>query len=344
MKEITMMKRRRVRLWMAVAMAALVPAVMLAQAPVKSYTPPKTPWGDPDLQGMWPSTDMLGVPLQRPDNLGERAFLTDEEYAQREAQAQRTAAADREDFVKPDAKAGINPPSHWAERGKPQRQASLIVDPANGKMPPLTAEAQRREEARAAASKARGPHDSWEDHPFYDRCISRGILGSIIPHIYNNGVQIVQQPGYVAVRYEMIHETRIIPLDGRPHAGPGIRSYMGDARGHWEGNTLVVETTNFLGDRNGIGLNGVGTPYSASLRVIERFTRIDSTTLNYEATIDDPKTWTRPWKILMPLKSDPDYLLVEYACHEGNYALADILSGARAAEKEAEEAKKKQLK
>lgn len=324
--------------------AVLAPTILLAQTPVKSYRPPKTPWGDPDLQGMWPSTDLLGVPLQRPDYLGERAFLTDEEFAQLEAQAQRTAAADREETVASGTKAGINPPSHWAERGKPQRQASLIVDPPNGKMPPLTAEAQKREAERAALSSTRGPNDSWEDHTYYDRCISRGILGSIIPHIYNNGVQIVQQRGFVAIRYEMIHETRIVPLDGRPHAGSGIRSYMGDARGHWEGNTLVVETTNFVGDRNGVGQNGTGTPYSDALRLIERFTRVDATTLDYEATIDDPKTWMRPWKIFMPLKSDPDYQLVEYACHEGNYALADMLSGARAEEKAAEEATKKSSK
>jgi hypothetical protein len=136
----------------------------------------------------------------------------------------------------------------------------------------------------------------------------------------------------------MIHETRIIPLDGSPHVGPGVRSYMGDPRGHWEGNTLVVETTNLLGDRNGIGLNGNGMPHSDALRLTERFTRVDQNTINYEATIDDPKTWVRPWKVTFPLKRDDSFPLYEYACHEGNYALRDILAGARADEKKAAEA------
>jgi hypothetical protein len=355
MKEISMTQRRVacfIMLLLAVTITVLTPLMAQTPAPkaqgtptpatsAKPWTPPKTPWGDPDLQGMWPSTDLLGVPMQRPDNMGDRAVLTDEEYAQREVQAQRTAAADLEEFVAPGAKPSINPPSHWIERGKPQRQASLVVDPPNGKIPPLTPEAQKLAADRTAAQKGRGPNDSWEDHSLYDRCISRGVLGSILPVIYNNGMQIVQQQGIVAIRYEMIHETRIIPLDGRPHAGSNIRSYMGDARGHWEGNTLVVETTNFLGDKNGIGGNGGGTPHSADLRLVERFTRTDAATLKYEATINDPKTWTRPWTLLMPLRMDPGYQLVEYACHEGNYALADMLSGARAEEKAAEEAAKK---
>jgi hypothetical protein len=215
------------------------------------------------------------------------------------------------------------------------------VDPPDGRIPPLTAEAQKRVADTAAAKRGRGPNDSWEDHSLYDRCVSRGVMGSILPVIYNNGTQILQGPGYVAIRYEMIHETRIIPLDGRPHVAPSIRTYMGDARGHWEGSTLVVETTNFLGDKNGIGLNGGGTPHSDALRLVERFTRTDANSLNYEATINDPRTWSKPWTIRMPLKLEPGYLLSEYACHEGNYALAGMLSGARAEEKAAEEAAKK---
>jgi hypothetical protein len=140
------------------------------------------------------------------------------------------------------------------------------------------------------------------------------------------------------IRYEMIHETRIIPLDGSPHVGPGVRSYMGDPRGHWEGNTLVVETTNLLGDRNGIGLNGNGMPHSSALRLTERFTRVEAGTIDYEATIDEPQTWVRPWKVAFPLKRDDRFPLYEYACHEGNYAMKDILAGARADEKKAAEA------
>jgi hypothetical protein len=162
------------------------------------------------------------------------------------------------------------------------------------------------------------------------------LLGSIIPVVYNNGNQIIQAPGYVAIRNEMIHETRVIPLDGRPHVGNAIRSYMGDSRGHWEGNTLVIETTN-LTDRDAIGSNGAGYPgdpghHSAELKVIERLTRVDAETINYEATVVDPATWVKPWTMLIVLKKDPRYQLLEYACHEGNYALGDILSGARAEE------------
>jgi hypothetical protein len=168
---------------------------------------------------------------------------------------------------------------------------------------------------------------------FYDRCISRGVLGSILPVIYNNGNQIVQAPGYVVIRYEMIHEARVIPLDGRPHVASGVKTFLGDARGHFEGDTLVVETTNFLGDKNGIGLNGNGTPHSDQLHLTERFQRTDADTIQYTAVIDDPKTWTRPWTLSFPLKAEKGYDLFEYACHEGNYAMADILSGARLEEK-----------
>lgn len=323
---------------LVVATAFLAPPPGAAQSTTRTYAPPKTAWGDPDLQGLWPATEMINTPLQRPENFGERNVLTDEEFAQRQTRANTVAAADSEEFRPADAARSIGPPGYWVERGKPNRQASLIVDPPNGRIPPLTPAAQQRVEARAAARKLRGPADSWEDRSYYDRCISRGVMGSILPVIYNNGNQILQAPGVVVIRYEMIHETRIIPLDGSPHVGPGVRSYMGDPRGHWEGNTLVVETTNLLGDRNGIGLNGNGMPHSDALRLTERFTRVDQNTIHYEATIDDPKTWVRPWKITFPLKRDDGFPLYEYACHEGNYALRDILAGARADEKKAADA------
>ena len=323
--------RRWIGLPLALVVAASMPA--LAQSQPKPYTPPKTAWGDPDLQGLWPATDMIGVPMQRAETFGERTLLTDEEYAQREAQAKRTAEADSEEFVKPGTTPGINPPSYWIERGKPNRQASLVVDPPNGRIPPMTAAAQKRAAEQAEARKKRGPADSWEDISYYDRCISRGVMGSILPVIYNNGNQIIQAPGLVAIRYEMIHETRLIPLNGplnaSPHVASGVKSYMGDARGHWEGNTLVVETTNLVGNTNGIGLNGGGTPHSDALRLVERFTRAGPDTIEYRATIDDPKTWTKPWTVAFPLKRDTKFQLYEYACHEGNYAMTDILSGAR---------------
>ena len=297
----------------------------------KAWTQPKTPWGDPDLQGLWPATDMINVPMQRPANFGTRAVLTDEEYAQRVAQAKRTTESDSEEFAPANARPGINPPSYWLERGKPNYQASLVVDPPDGRTPPLTAEAQKLAAARAEARKGHN-NDTWEDQSFYDRCISRGVMGSILPVIYNNGNEILQAPGLVIIRYEMIHETRIIPLDGRPHVDAGVRSYMGDPRGHWDGNTLVVETTNLIGNTNGIGLNGGGTPHSDALRLTERFTRVSDKIIDYSATIDDPKTWTKPWTVAFPLRRDDGFTVYEYACHEGNYGLLDILSGARADE------------
>ncbi|MGH2490445.1 MAG: hypothetical protein ACRDF9_02950 [Candidatus Limnocylindria bacterium] len=307
-----------------------------------AYAIPRTPWGDPDLQGVWPVNN--GVPMQRAVDLGERATLTDEEFARREAQARAQAAADAELFVgnTPPAGrgggAGIGPPAHWLERGIPTRETSLIIDPPNGRLPALTAEAEKRRTdargGRGPTGEWRGEADSYEDLNIYYRCITRGVLGSMIPVIYGNGNQIVQAPGYVVLRQEMIHESRVIPLDGRTHVSPGIRLYMGDSRGRWEGDTLVVETTNFT-DKVAIGSNGAGYPgdpghHSEALRLVERFTRTGENALEYVATVEDPRTWTRPWTMRIRLTRSDDYQVHEYACHEGNYAMRNILSGARA--------------
>jgi hypothetical protein len=315
-------------------------ALLAAQSqPAAGFVPPRTPWGDPDLQGIWPGTEMVGVPLQRPQQYGTRNVLTDEEFAVRVSQAQEvneSALADFDLETADTTNAGqvgsaTSPPPHWLERGKPSRQASLIVDPPDGRQPPLTPEAERRNAELRAAQKGRGPADSYTDRSLYDRCVTRGVLGSILPVIYNNGNEIVQAPGYVAIRNEMIHETRIVPLDGRKHLAPSIKSYMGDSRGRWEGNTLVVETTNLNG-RNGVGGNGGGRT-SENITLTERFTLLDTDTLQYQVTVDDPGTWTRPWTIAFPWKRDPSYQMFEYACHEGNYALRNILSAARAEDK-----------
>jgi hypothetical protein len=289
----------------------------------------KTPWGDPDLQGTWSSDDLRGVPIQRPDEFAGRAELSDEEYAKRVAanDEARQRELNRVGAFRNDVGT------------RTFRQTSLIVEPADGRIPPLTPEAQRNT-ALVAATRRTAP-TSWHDRSFYDRCITRGVLGSVLPVIYGNGNQIFQAPGYVSITYEMVHDTRIIPLDGRPHVGAHIRQYLGDARGHWEGNTLVVQTTNFLGNTTGIGVNGGGTPTSDALRLTERFTRVAPDTLNYEATIDDPKTFTRPWKLLLPLTTQPGYQVLPYECHEGNLALNNILSAARAEDKATEEALKK---
>jgi hypothetical protein len=304
---------------------------------VKSYTPPKTPWGDPDLQGQWPASS--NIPMQRPAALGDRATLTDQELAKRETQAAKQAEGDSEEFARGDADVTINPPGYWVERAKPDRQASLVIDPPNGRIPPLTPEAQQRMHA-LRGGRGPGSHfpdvvNSWEDFDIYSRCISRGLLSSMLPTLYNFGNQIVQGPGYVAIRNEMIHETRVIPLDGRPHVDAGVRTYMGDSRGHWEGNTLVVDNTNF---NDKIGVGG-GAPPTAALHIVERFTRTSPTDLSYEATISDPGTWTRPWTIHMPYHLDPHYEIYEYACHEGNYMMLNSLKGARLLEKEGKDTK-----
>jgi hypothetical protein len=305
-----------------------------------AYAAPRTPWGDPDLQGKWPATAMVGVPMQRDEALGTRNELTDEEFADRVARAEQQRDLDNADFELENAAStpggtvggAVSPPPHWLERGEPQRQASLIVDPADGRMPAQTEEAQARAAELRAYRESRGPADSYTDRSLYDRCITRGIAGSVLPVIYNNGNVIVQAPGYVAFVNEMIHETRIIPLDGRPHVEAGIKLWMGDSRGRFEGETLVVETTN-LTDRTGIGLNGGGGRHSDALKVTERFTRIDDDTIAYSMTIDDPRTWTQPWTMQFPLERDDEYGMYEYACHEGNYAMFNILSGARADER-----------
>ena len=301
----------------------------------RNWTQPKTPWGDPDLQGTWTSDDCIGTPMNRPAELGDRLFYTEQELAQRQSQLEKQRENDLVETVAPDARVGTGPPGHWGERARrPCKQTSLVVDPRNGQTPGLLAEARTRargEDAFNNSPKA----DSWEDFSYYIRCISRGVAGSIFPVIYGNGQEIVQGPGYVSIMQEMVHEARVIPLDGRPHASSSMQTYMGDARGHWEGNTLVVETTNFLGNKNAMAVNGWGTPASDALKVIERFTRVGPNEMRYEMTVDDPKTYVRPFKVGFPLTQEPGYRNFEYACHEGNYAMFDSLSGARAEEKKA---------
>jgi len=324
----------------AIGQTATAPAAKAAAAAnqasaAKNWTAPKTPWGDPDLQGTWTDDDCIGTPMNRPANFGDRAFYTEQELADREGRLQKQLQNDLVETVAPDQRVGTGPPSHWGERARrPCRQTSLVVDPPNGRTPDLLPEAKTRRIPEGAGNNNPQPA-SWEDFSYYIRCISRGVTGSIFPVIYGNGQQIVQAPGYVTILQEMVHEARVIPTDGRPHASQNIRSYMGDPRGHWEGNTLVVETTNFLGGKTGIGLNGGGVPTSDALKLTERYTRIGPNEIKYEVTIDDPKTYTSTFKVAFPLTQEPGYQNFEYACHEGNYAMFDSLSGARAQEKKA---------
>jgi hypothetical protein len=325
------------RLLVATLAVVVLAMPAMAQAPkttsgAKAWNAPKTPWGDPDLQGTWTSDDCIGTPMSRPANLGDKLYYTEKELADRESALARQAENDKREFSDPNARVTTGPPGHWGERARrPCKQTSLVVDPPNGRTPDLLPEARRRPIPEGAGNN-NPKADSPEDFSFYIRCISRGVTGSILPVIYGNGQQIIQGPGFVSILQEMVHEARIIPLDGKPHPGSGFRSYMGDARGHWEGSTLVVETTNFLPNKTGIGLNGGGTPTSDALKLTERYTRVGPNVLNYEVTIDDPKTYVQPFKVAFPLTQEPGYENFEYACHEGNNAMFNSLSGARAQE------------
>jgi hypothetical protein len=346
--EKTTMPRRRI------AAVTITAALTMAAAPpvqgqgssagtATTYTPPRTPWGDPDLQGIWPGTHMVGVPFERPDQFGTRLWLTDEEFAVRKAAADTQARLDVLDFdlANPppeivalgDVGDGTSPPPHWLERGEPSRQSSLIVDPPDGKAPAMTPEGQARQQLVKTTYIQRTGFTRPDELGPYDRCISRGVVGSMMPVVYNNGNQIVQAPGYVVLRNEMIHETRIVPLDNRASLPPVFSSYMGSSRGHWEGNTLVVRTTNLNG-ANGLQANGQIMLTSDAVEFIERFTPTGPDTLQYEVTITDPKTWARPWKVSFPLRRESDYQLLEYACHEGNYSMRNTLSGSRADEQQ----------
>jgi hypothetical protein len=306
--------------------AAQTPAAAAAKtkAPGKTWAPPRTPDGQPDLQGIWDYR--TATPLERPARFAGKAFLTDEEVAEYER-----LAADREDGRPPDD--GRSEPSvhapYWLDYGKKvigPKRSSLIVDPPDGKIPALTPEGQARAAARRAASSAHGPADSPEDRNLWERCITRGLPEGVLPAGYNNNIQIQQSAGHVVLAMEMIHDARIVPLDGRPHLPGAVRQWMGDSRGHWEGNTLVVETTNFSDKSN---FRGSGE----QLHLVERFTRVDADTIDYRFTVDDATTWTKPWTVAIPLVRS-DGPIYEYACHEGNYAMQNILSQARTLEKE----------
>jgi hypothetical protein len=310
-----------------------------------SWSVPRTPWGDPDIQGLWPANDMQGTPYERPESFGTRATLTDEEFTARQQARERQVKSDSEVYVPAGQRTGIGGPSHWSagERGNPQRQASLVVDPPTGRIPPMTEEGKKRIALARSTyyfdfpdAVVAHPFEKFEDLGPYDRCITRGVLSSMLPTAYNMGTEIMQIPGAVVIRNEMIHETRIIPVDGRPHISPKIRSYMGDSRGRWEGDTLVIETTHFNG-KVGLTRNGNTLLTSPNLKLVERITRTDANTLQYEATVHDPDTWTQPWTVALPLTHHPEYQFFEYACHEGNYSMRNILSASRAEEKKASE-------
>ena len=321
--------------------AVVIPAPAAAgqsrTAASDGWTAPATPWGDPDLQGIWDFRTI--TPMERPAELAGKAVLTAEEAADFEARENRRL---NRDLVDPEVGGAIYPPESeggvvpynefWYDRGNAlveDRRTSLIVDPPDGRIPPLTAEAAARTAARSEYLRDH-PADSWHDRSLGDRCILGFNAGPpMVPSAYNNNVQLLQTPDHVVLLNEMVHNARIVPLDGRPHGT--IRQWVGDSRAHWEDATLVVETRGF-GDL--VGFRGGAT---ASLQVVERFTLVGADTLRYEFTLEDPETWTRPWTAVVPMKRTPGPMF-EYACHEGNYAMDGILAGARAEERAMAEA------
>jgi hypothetical protein len=293
--------------------------------PAGAFKAPRTVWGDPDLSGTWPSGPLITIPFERPPEMGTRATLTAEEAAARDAaiDAALSAPASPAAFLQP----------FWNEYGRAPALTSLVTDPANGRLPDMTADGSRRAQEWRTKAAPTYPYASAQELRPYDRCITRGVLGSAFPNVYSTGMQIVQAPGFVVIRHEMIHEARVIPLDRRPHLDPAITSYMGDPRGRWEGDTLAIETTNFNGRTGSYARNGDGNPTSQALRLTERFRLVNADTLQYEVRVEDPRTWVRPWTVAFPLRRDESYVLYEYACHEGNYAIRHVLSAARASER-----------
>jgi hypothetical protein len=327
----------------------------------KGWTQPKTPWGDPDIQGMWPISYVGSVPLERCAGGGGRgragapppppcdmnkAFLTEEEYQQRldaaSKQVDRHAAAIAAGNFGQALQTGVTDPT------SPQRQTSLIIDPSNGKLPELTAEGKRLSahmKSSWALPEETQVWDSYLDFDTWDRCITRGMPSSMMPYRYNNGVHIMQVPGYVILDLEMVHETRIIPVDGRAALSPMIKQWMGESRGRWEGNTLVIETTNYKPGASATNIGVMGSPQgnrfptSEQLKTTERITRLNNDFLLYEIKTEDPLIITRSWTARYPLKLDPSYQWWEYACHEGNRTIGDYINSSRAERARQPEAK-----
>jgi hypothetical protein len=333
-----MHQRTNALLGVATALACGCPLAVMAQAEASAeaqaaarldpnWQPPRTPWGHPDLQGIWTTDDMRGVPQQRPEEFGTRPYLTDEEFAERE---------DRREGARETQDRGAAGTFRNEEGTRTFGYTSLIVDPPDGRIPPVLEAA--RERRSTPGSFGLGPFNTMADFSLYDRCITRGVIGSFSPAVYGNGARIVQTPDTVAISYEMVHDTRIIPLDGRPPLSGNFHQYMGDSRGRYEGDTLVIESANFS-DETAIG----GVRHSEQLRLTERFKRIDPQMIDYEIRVDDPLTWERPWTMRMTITQQPGYEIYEYSCHEGNLAMRHALMGERAYERAAAEAAAKGL-
>src|SRR6266853_2050509 len=343
------------RLWISISILAVVPLMPAAGQAPKTEAPrkvaakntaaskksavPHTPWGDPDLQGVW--NDATSTPLQRPGGVGAKDVLSDEEAEEFQQQLANDLTRDRRDGgADADVNRAYN--DHWMDARRlkitADHRTSLIVDPPDGRIPPTVAFSPERQKTRAERAQANarfnaGLPDRYQDMSLPVRCIIRTDSPPYLPTIYNNDFQIFQSPGYVVIAPEMIHSARIIPLDGRPHLDNNLRQWLGDTRGHFEGNTLVIETTNFRSD-DGVVFQGANP---ASYRITERLTRVAPDAIRYEFTVEDPTTWTKPWTAMIPwTKIDPAEQMYEYACHEDNFDIVHLLSGARTREKNGE--------
>ena len=294
------------------------------------WSSPRTPWGEPDLQGTYSNRTI--TPFERPANVGGREFFTKEEVASLEARAQQSNGDEvRNKGTRADVERAYN--DFWWDRGTKATtpRTSLVVDPPDGRVPPLTEEAKTRAldepsrpAFRGAGAAGRGT-DTWLDRSTFERCITRGMPGAMSPSAYNNNYRFTQGPGFVAIQIEMLGGTRMIPTDGRSHIRSAIRQWMGDSVGHWEGETLVVDTTNFT---DKVLYRGAGE----NLHLVERFTRVGQDEIEYRVTVDDPTTFSRPWTLVIPFVNTGEEMF-EYACHEGNYGMEGILSGAREEER-----------
>ena len=290
----------------------------------RRWTPPRTTWGDPELEGVWTSDNNFSIPLERPAEVADKIFLDGKDLDDALAGRAKTIEA-----VALGGEVGAGP-SHWYENlSARSTRSSLIVDPPNGRLPAFTPAARQRAAARGTGGSA----DSWTDRSLWDRCITVGLPFVMFPTGYNNNVRIIQARDYVVLIHEMIHDARVVPMDGRPHLSSAIRQYMGDSRGRWDGNTLVVDVTNFHPSVTAYHPTASFRGHGATLHLIERYTRTARDEIRYEVTVDDPGTFERPYTAVLDLK--PQGSIFEYACHEGNRGLANILSAARAEERDA---------
>jgi hypothetical protein len=320
-----------VALLVLVCFAAATHAQHAGSSAGSSWTAPRTPWGDPDLQGNFTNKYETSTPFERPKEFEGRRMedITAHELAAAVARRQDDTLA-RAKFFGGDPAGLIGNSAEFRDIYEITKGTRpwFVIDPQDGKIPPILPEARTRiANAPRTGSFGNGPFNSHEDFSLWDRCITRGLPGSMLPGQYGNSYQIVQGPGFVAIRYEMVHDTRVIPLDNRPRVGAPLRSDMGVPRGHWEGNTLVVETTNFK------ARSAYRNANADTLKLVERFTRTAPDKIEWTVTVDDPTTWSRPWTFAIPLTMNDQEAIFEYACHEGNQAIKNILNAARAAER-----------